>query len=148
MLKKKKVYCLLFNVYLFLRRRETEHERGRGRERGRHRIRSRLQAPSCQHRAHRGAWTRQPWDHDLSRSRALDRLSHPGVPYCLFVFFKSLREGERKRAHTHVSLRGAERKGEREAQAGSLMSAWRQTWGLISQTWEIMTKAEIKSQTL
>ena len=33
--------CLLtlfFNVYLFLRVRETEHEQGRDRERGRHRI--------------------------------------------------------------------------------------------------------------
>ena len=51
----------VFNVYLFLRQREreTEHERGRGRERGRHRIRSRLQALSCQHRAPRGARTRE-----------------------------------------------------------------------------------------
>ena len=44
-----------FNIYLFLRQRETEHERGRGRERGRHRIGSRLQAPSQQPRARHGA---------------------------------------------------------------------------------------------
>ena len=41
------------------------------RERGRHRIRSRLQAPSCQHRALHGARTHGPWDHDLSRSQRL-----------------------------------------------------------------------------
>ena len=68
---------LFFYVYLFLR--ETECERGRGRERGRHRIRSRLQAPSCQHRAQCGAQTHEPWDHDLSWSRILNWLSHPGA---------------------------------------------------------------------
>ena len=36
-----------FNIYSFVRLRETDHERGRGRERGRHRIQSRLQAWSC-----------------------------------------------------------------------------------------------------
>ena len=69
-----------FNVYLFLRQRETEHEWGRGRERGRHRIWSRLQALSHQNRAQRGARTHGPWDHDLSQSRTLNRLSHPGAP--------------------------------------------------------------------
>ena len=62
------------------RARETEHEQGRGRERGRHRIRSRLQAPSCRHRAPRGAQTHELRDHDLSQSRMLNRLSHPGAP--------------------------------------------------------------------
>ena len=60
--------------------RETEHEQGRGRERGRHRIQSRLQVLSCRHRARRGARTHEPRDHDLSRSRTLNRLSHPGAP--------------------------------------------------------------------
>ena len=50
------------------------------RERGRHRIQSRLQALSCLHKAQRGAWTHGPRDHDLSRSRTLNRLSHPGAP--------------------------------------------------------------------
>ena len=79
---KAKVYFFLifFNVYLFLRQGETEHEQGRGRERGRHRIRNRLQALSCQHTARRGARTHGPWDHDLSRSRTLNRPSHPGAP--------------------------------------------------------------------
>ena len=51
-----------FNVYLFLteRERETEREWGRGRQRGRHRIRSRLQTPSCQHGARRGARAHRP----------------------------------------------------------------------------------------
>ena len=75
------------NVYLFLKERETEHEQGRSRERGRHRIRSRLQALSCQHRARHGAQTREPWDHDLSWSRTLNWLSHPGAP-CPFVFLQ------------------------------------------------------------
>ena len=56
-----------FNVYLFFwGQRETEHERGRGRERGRHRIRNRLQAPSHQPRARRGARTHGPRDRDLA----------------------------------------------------------------------------------
>ena len=50
-----KITEVVFFLSFFLREREkereTEYEQGRGRERGRHRIRSRLQAPSCQHRA-------------------------------------------------------------------------------------------------
>ena len=79
-------FVYFFNVYLFLRHRETEHEQGRGRERGRHRIRSRLQALSCQHRARRGARTHRPWDHDLSRSWTLNRLSHPGAPSSISTY--------------------------------------------------------------
>ena len=41
---------------------------------------SRLQAPSCQHRARCGVWTHKPWDHDLSQSQTLSQLSHPGAP--------------------------------------------------------------------
>ena len=55
-----------FNVYLFLRQRETQHEWGRGRERGKHIIGSRLQALSHQPRARRGARTRGPRDRDLA----------------------------------------------------------------------------------
>ena len=61
---------------------ETERDwawAGEG-QRGRHRIWSRLHALSCQHRAWRGAWTHRLWDHDLSRSWMLNRLSHPGAP--------------------------------------------------------------------
>ena len=73
-------FLIFFNVYLFLRQRETEHERGRVRERGRHRTWNRLQALSSQHRAQCGARTHIPWDRDLSWSRPLNRLSHPGAP--------------------------------------------------------------------
>ena len=73
-------FFFFFNIYLFLRQRETEHERGRVRERGRHRIWNRLQALRGQHRAWRGARTQGLRDHDPSRSRMLNRLSHPGAP--------------------------------------------------------------------
>ena len=72
---------LFFNVYFWERERERERESGgRGRERGRHRIRSRFQTPSCQHSAWCKAQTHKLWDHDLSQSRTLNQLSHPGVP--------------------------------------------------------------------
>ena len=44
----------------------------------------RLQAPSCQHRARRGARTHEPRDHALSRSRTPRRLSRPGAPALIF----------------------------------------------------------------
>ena len=69
-----------FNVYLFFWDRERQSMSGGGSERGRHRIWNRLQALSCQHRARLGAWTHGPRDRDLSRSRPLNRLSHPGAP--------------------------------------------------------------------
>ena len=62
------------------REREKVHKQGRSRERGRHRIRSWLQALSCQHRAEHGARTQEERDHDLSSSRTLNQLSHPGAP--------------------------------------------------------------------
>ena len=39
-----------------------------------------LQAPSCPHRARRGARSHEPRDRDLSRSRSLNRRSPPGAP--------------------------------------------------------------------
>ena len=66
------------NVYFSAK--ETEHEHGRGIEKGRQRIRSRLRAVSCQHRARYGVWTHKLRDHDLSSSRTLNQLSHPGAP--------------------------------------------------------------------
>ena len=67
-------------LFIFERASETERKQGRDSKRGTHKIWSRLPAPSCQHRAWRGAWTHKPWDHDLSQSRMLNRLSHSGVP--------------------------------------------------------------------
>ena len=82
-------FNFLFNLYLFLREKETEREQGRNRERRRHRIRSRLQVLSCQHRARHGARTHELRDHDLSRSRTLNRLSHPGALTIFFFFLIS-----------------------------------------------------------
>ena len=65
-------------MYVCLFLRESVSEWGRGRERGRRRIRSRLQAPSCQHRAPRGARTHEPRDHDLMINRP--RPSPRGAP--------------------------------------------------------------------
>ena len=70
-------YFILMLIYFW--ERQTECKLGRGRERGRHRIWSRLQALSCQHRARHGARTHEPYDHDLSWSQMLNRLSHPGA---------------------------------------------------------------------
>ena len=81
-----KIYLkFFFNIYLFLRQRETEHEWGEGQREGDTEFGSRLQAPSCQHRARRGARTCEPQDHDLSRSRTLNRLSHPSTPNRSFL---------------------------------------------------------------
>ena len=80
-------------IYSWERDRQTEHEwaRGRERERGRHRIPGRLQALSYQHRARSEARTHEPWDHDLSWSWTLNRLSHPGPPkLCHFYLTLSL----------------------------------------------------------
>ena len=79
-------FLIFFNVYLFFGgQRETEHERGRGRERGRENPKQTLQD---QHRAQCGAWTHEPWDHDLSQNQEsmLNPLSHPGAP-ALFFFY-------------------------------------------------------------
>ena len=54
-------------------------------ERGGYRIQSRLQALSCQHRAQRGARSHELWDHDLSRSQTLNRLSPPGTAMWCFL---------------------------------------------------------------
>ena len=59
------VFLIIFqSLFIFETERDTECKRGRGRDRETHRIQSRLQAPSCQHRAQRGADNHKPWDHD------------------------------------------------------------------------------------
>ena len=73
------LFCFVL-IFIYLLRERERVNRG-GTEREGDRIRSRLQARSCQHRARRGAWTHKLWDHDLSWSRMLSWLSHPGVPF-------------------------------------------------------------------
>ena len=83
-------------MYLFLRETETECEWVRDRERGRHRIWSRIQALSSQPRAQCGARTHELWDHDLSQSQMLNRLSHPDAPFFLMFIYFWRRETEHK----------------------------------------------------
>ena len=131
--KKKK--C--FSVHLFLREREREREREtkceswRSRERGRHRIRSRLQAPSCQHRARCGARTHKPWDHDLSWSRMLNWLSPPAFKH-FFLMFIYFWEEERDRAWAGEGQREGETQNLKQV-PGSELSAQSLTRGSNSQ---------------
>ena len=76
----KKNFFLSLFIFERERGRQSVSRGGAERERGRHRIQSRLQPRSCQHRARLGARTHEPWDHDLSWSWTLNRLSHPGAP--------------------------------------------------------------------
>ena len=75
---------MVFLMFIFERDRDRmqvgEGQRGR---------QSQKQAPGSKLSAQspRGAWTHELWDHDLSWSQTLNRLSHPGAP-CLFFFFK------------------------------------------------------------
>ena len=71
---------VFFNVYLFLRDRETEHEQRVGRERGKHRLGSRFQALSCQRRAQRGARTHKPRDRDGELKSAAQPTEPPRRP--------------------------------------------------------------------
>ena len=80
-----------------------------GTVRGRHRIWNRLQALSCQHRARRRARTHGLRDRDLSRSRPLNRLSHPGAPYLHSFFFFNVYLFLGQRDTEHEQGRGKER---------------------------------------
>ena len=66
------------NIFIYFWERPSVSKGGA--ERKGDRIRSRLQALSCQHRASRRAQTHKPRDHDLSLSRSLNQLNHPGAP--------------------------------------------------------------------
>ena len=70
----------IFLMFLDFWDTETEREWGRGRDRGRQNPKQ-FQALRCQHRAWCRARTHKPGDHDLSRSRTLNQLSHPGAPW-------------------------------------------------------------------
>ena len=117
---------------------ETEHEHGRGRERERHRIWSRLQALRCLHRVRHRAQTHKPWDHDLSWSRTLNWLSHPGAPMqqdILNFFFQRLFifGTERDRTWAWEGQREEEPQNLKQA-SGSELSAQSPMRGSNSQT--------------
>ena len=72
---------LFFNIYSFLRDGERQNMSGRGTEREGDtdsEAGSRLRAVSTEPDA--GLELNKPRDHDLSRSRTLNRLSHPAAP--------------------------------------------------------------------
>ena len=46
------------------------------------------QPPHRKQQAQRGAWTREPWNHDLSQSWTLNQLSHPGSPALFLLIFQ------------------------------------------------------------
>ena len=116
-------YFILLKFIYFERESQSERERvhnhGEGqRERERQNLK---QAPHCQPRARRGARTHEARDHDLSRSRRLNQLSHPGAPKLPFLkctfnffFFNLFRE-------TAGRSRERERERETESQAGSAL---------------------------
>ena len=69
------VQRFFFCLFIFERERVSRGGAKREREKERQRTWSRLQAPSCQHRAWLRAPTHEPWDHDLSRSGTLNWLA-------------------------------------------------------------------------
>ena len=75
--------CLHFSkVFIYFSEREREHERGRSRGRETEDLKRAL---CWQQRAQCGAWTHKQWDHDLSGSRKLNRLCHPGALLSSFL---------------------------------------------------------------
>ena len=79
------------NLFFFLMSVYFERERGGARvgagEGQREReTQSTKQAPGCQHRAQPRARTHGAWDHDLSWSQMLNRLSYPGaLGICFYI---------------------------------------------------------------
>ena len=99
----------------------------RGRERGRHRIWIRLQAPSCQHRARRRAWTHRPRNHDPSWSWTLNRLCHPGAPTALvFKINESFRSTWMTQSSEHLTLAQImiSQSVSSSPASGSVLTAW------------------------
>ena len=83
-----------FNAFIYFWRRERDRAwAGEGQREGETQNLKQAQALSCQHRARHGARTHRPRDRDLSRSRILNRLSHPGTPEWL-LFFNLTSAGE------------------------------------------------------
>ena len=128
----------IFFIFLFIFEREREREREREserawvgeeqRERGRHRERGSLQALSCQDRAWRGAWTHELRDHDLSPSRMLNQLSHPGTPHVYFNWWiKSFNHSFTIMYEVHVICQELWQTTENESLAFTGLIIWRKT---------------------
>ena len=81
---KKYVDDHLFLKWLFIFERERQSMSEGGAEREGDKIWSRLQAPSCQHRAQCEVQTHKQWDHDLNQSQMLNWMSHPGTLWWSF----------------------------------------------------------------
>ena len=132
-------------MFLFERQRQIVSGGGPERE-GDTEIWSRLQVLSCEHRAWRGAQTREPWGHDLSQSCTLNLLSHPGAPKVYLL----LRECVCAHTHiqtcacarhrcVHVQVRERQREGDTGSKAGSLLTE--------PTNREIMTWAQVRCLT-
>ena len=109
---------IFFSMFIYFWEKETQCEWERGRERGRHRIRSRLQGPTCQHRAWHGlklmgheimTWAEVRRWTDWATQALLDFFLN-----FIYLFWKreSMNEGR------------AEREGDRESHAGSALPLW------------------------
>ena len=152
---------------MFILRERVQAGEGQREQEAESRAGSRLWALS---KASRRPWTHEPWDHALSRSQMLNRLSHSGVPIiksfktytvCKKIFSEQrLSQGDEERSICWLYLlqkrlffwergreKGAEREGEKVSQAGSTMSVQSLTLGLIS--WTLRSWPEsLKSCTL
>ena len=84
----------------------------------------------CQHRAWCRARTHELWDHDLSQSRTLNRLSHPGTPTRMFIF-----ERERDRVWAGEGQRERETQNLKQS-PGSELSAQSPTRGWTHPPWD------------
>ena len=90
---------------MFIHFWEREYEQGRDRERETEHLKWALH---WQQRTRCGAWTHQPWDHDLSWRWMLNWLSHPGAQFFVFIFCLFIlrvrrgREGEKTASRLHV----------------------------------------------
>ena len=72
------IYIPFLKMFIYFQREKRERGTRRDKENPK-------QALRCQHRAWCGARSHEPWDHDLSRSGMLSRLSHPGAPPPIYI---------------------------------------------------------------
>ena len=88
-----------------MREREREREREQAGEGQKEKERKYpKQAPCCQHRTRCGAWTQEPWDHDLSWNQVSDAklTEQPRCPsnefskMCAWRFFPTIRNSENR----------------------------------------------------